>query len=74
MRHVARQRVQNGILQCGGAVTVEEMEQPDRDCAEIGAALGGAHDQGLASGRGLQEAIGAAVLACRVLMVDQFLD
>ncbi|HME22401.1 MAG TPA: hypothetical protein VKI44_13840 [Acetobacteraceae bacterium] len=49
-------------LERDGAVAFEQPHQGCGDGAEIGAALGGAHEQGLAGGRGLSQAVGGAML------------
>ena len=69
--HTALQRIENGGLQISGAVAVEQPRQGGGDGAEIAVALGGAHEQGLAGGRGLHEAIGGAMLTRGALVVDQ---
>jgi hypothetical protein len=68
VRHVAHQRLKDGVLQCGGTVTFQQAEQADGDGAEIGATLAGSHEQGLAGGCGLRQAIGSAMLMRRVLV------
>ena len=74
VRHIALQRLEDGGLQLGGAVALEQPQQGGGDGAEIGAAFGGADEQGLAGGSGLREAVGGAVLAGGALVVDQCLD
>ena len=61
-------------LQIGGAVAIEQPHQGGGDGTEIGAALGGAHQQALAGRSRLGEAIGGAMLASGALMLDQRLD
>ena len=45
MRHVARQRLEDGGLQLGGAVAIEQAQQRRGDRAQVGAARGGAREQ-----------------------------
>ena len=74
VRHIAHQRLEDGILQRRSAVAFEQPRQGGGDGAEIGAAFGGAHEQGLAGGSGLREAVIGAVLTGGTLVVDQSLD
>ena len=74
VRHIAQQRLENGILQRRGAVAFEQPRQGRGDGTEIGAAFGGAHEQGLAGGSGLREAVIGAVLTGGTLVVEQSLD
>ncbi len=71
MRHVARQRFQDGGLQFGGAVSVEQAQQGSGDGAEVVATRGGAAQQVLAGGRDLRQVVGGAVLAGGVFLGDQ---
>ena len=61
VRHVALQRLEDGGLQLGGAIAVEQPLQTNGDGAEIGAAFGRADQQVIAGGCGLREAIGSAM-------------
>ena len=63
MRHAARERLADGGVKLGGAVTLQQPQQGGRDGAEIVAALGGAQEQGLACRRRMMEVVGAAVAA-----------
>src|SRR6266853_1265208 len=74
VRHVAIDRLDDGSLQLGGAVAIQEPQHGAGDGPEIAAALGGADQQGLAGGRRMREAVGAAVLAGGMFLVDQGLD
>ena len=74
MRHVAHQRLEDGILHGGGAVAFEQAHQRGGDGPQIAAALGGAVEQGLAGGDRLRAAVGGAVLTRGALVVDQRLD
>jgi hypothetical protein len=74
MRHVAHQRLEDGILHGGGAVAFEHAHQRGGDGAEIGAAFGGAVEQGLAGRGRLREMLVGAVLTRGALVVDQRLD
>jgi len=68
MRHVAHQRLQDPGLQLGSTVAVEQTLQADGDGAEIAAALGGARQQVAGGGRGLDQAVGGAVLVGGALL------
>ena len=74
VRHIAQQRLEDGILQRRGAVAFEQPRQGGGDGTEIGAAFGGTHEQGLAGGSGLREAVIGAVLTGGTLVVDQSPD
>ena len=74
VRHIAHQRLEDGILQRCSAVAFEQPRQGGGDGAEIGAAFGGTHEQGLAGGSGLREAVIGAVLTGGTLVVDQSPD
>ncbi len=67
VRPVARECVEDGGLQLGGAVVFEQAEQAIDD----GAALCGACQQGLAGWRRLCQLIGRAMLMRRVFFVDE---
>ena len=54
VRHALGQSVDDGCLQLGGAVTVEQIGQGRGDGADVVAALGGAHQQIAASRRCLR--------------------
>jgi hypothetical protein len=62
MRHPTLQRLEDGGLHFDGAGLRQQAHQGGGDGAEIGAAFGGADQQGLTGGRGLGQAIGGAVL------------
>ena len=74
VRYIAFHRLEDGGLQSGRIVTFEQTQQSGGDGAKIGAAFGGAREQGLAGGRRPRQAIVAAMLACRVFFVGQRLD
>jgi hypothetical protein len=74
VRYIAFHRLEDGDLQRGGIVTFEQAQQHGCDGAEIGAAFGGADEQGLAGRRRPRQAIIAAMLARRVFFVGQRLD
>ena len=74
MRHIALQRLEDGRLQIGGAVAVQQSDQGGSDGAQIGAPFRGAREQSLAGGDGVGEAVSCAVLASGVLLLDQGLD
>ena len=69
VRHVAHQGLENGVLQCSGTVTFKQAQQTNGDGAEIGATLGGSHEQGLAGRGGLSQTIGSAMLVRCVLVL-----
>src|ERR1700686_259320 len=74
VRHVAIERLDDGGLQLGRAVAIQEPQHGAGDGAEIAAALGGADQQGLAGGRRMREPVGAAVQAGGMFLLDQGLD
>ncbi len=57
MRHIAQQGLEDGVLQRGGAVALEQAHQGGGDGAEIATALGGADEQGSAGGHRLGEEV-----------------
>ena len=59
--HVAIERRQDGGLQLGCPVALQQPHQSGRDGAEIGAARGGANQQSLAGGSRVGEVIGGAM-------------
>jgi len=74
MRGVAHQCFEDGGLQLGGAIAIEQALQTDDDGAEIATAFGGT-DQQVAGGRhGLHQAVGGAVLTRRSFLLDEGLD
>src|SRR6202163_2270724 len=74
VRHVAVERLNDCGLQLDGAVAIQEPQHGAGDGPEIVAALGGADQQGLAGGRRMREAVGTAVLAGGMFLLDQSLD
>ena len=74
MRHATLQRLEDGGLHLGGAGLRQQTHQRGGDGAEIGAAFGGADQQGLAGWDGLHQAVGGAVLTRGALLFDQRLD
>ena len=72
--HVAVERLDDGDLQLGSAVAIQEPQHGAGDGPEIAAALGGADQQDLAGGRRMREAVGAAVIVGGVFLLDQSLD
>jgi len=73
VRHIVQHGVEDGILQCRGAVAVEQVDQGGGDGAEIGAVFGGAVQQDLAGRGGVRQAVIGAVLVGGVLGIDQCL-
>ena len=71
MRHIALHRLEDGGLQIGGAVAVQQSDQGGSDGAQIGAPFRGAREQSLAGGDGVGEAVGGAVLASGAFLLDQ---
>jgi hypothetical protein len=71
VRHIALQRIQDGPLQRGRAVALEQPQQRRRDRAQVVPARTGALEQGGAGRRGLRQAVAAAVGAGRTLLFDQ---
>jgi hypothetical protein len=63
MRHIAQQGLEDGVLQRGGAVALEQAHQGGGDGAEIATALGGADEQGSAGGHRLGEEVVGPMLA-----------
>jgi hypothetical protein len=74
MRHIALQRLEDGGLQIGGVGSIQQPYQGGGDGAQIGAPFSGAHEQSLAGGGDLGEAVSGAVLASAALLLDQGLD
>ena len=66
MRHIALERLEDGELQIGGGGALEQPHQCSGDGTEIGAAFGGADQQGMAGRNRLREAVRGAVLASMV--------
>src|ERR1700722_20320889 len=74
MWHPPLQRLEDGSLHFRGAGLRQQAHQGGGDGAEIGAAFGGADQQGLTGGRGLDQAIGGAVLTRGAFLLHQRLD
>src|SRR4051794_4484873 len=74
MRYVTLECLTDGGLQLGSAVAVQQPCQPVGDGTEVGAALGGPHEQVLAGRSDLGEAVGGAVLPRGALVRDQGLE
>ena len=72
--HIAIERHQDGGLQLGSPVALQQPHQSGRDGAEIGAARGGANQQSLAGGSRVGEMIGSAVVVRLALLLDQGLN
>ena len=73
-RHAALDRLADGGVKLGGAVALQQPQQGGGDGSQIGTALGGTQEQGLALRYRLCEVVGTAVAACGVLVLDQGLD
>src|SRR5215467_925076 len=71
VRHVTLERLEDRLLQLGGAVAGEQLLQRGGDAAEIVAALGGASEQGWARRRRSGEMVGGTLAAGGVLVCDQ---
>src|SRR4029453_15868983 len=66
MGNVAGERLEDGGLQLACAIAGQQLHQSCGDAAEVVAALGGTHEQGLTGRRGRCEVVGGAMAAAGV--------
>ena len=74
MRHTTLQRLEDRGLHLGGISLRQQAHQCGGDGAEIGAAFGGADQQGLAGGSRVDQAISGAVPTGGCFLFDQRRD